>query len=191
MPSAVCALSCCAPSRPPRDPVHPLTPSLLATPPSPSSACSLQLPCVLLLLLRLSALLHVAACFCAELLRRPLSRPQSRRARSPLPMQAPCRTRDVALLCFWCCRATRSRVRLTLLLPCCCALVALSVLSENFRCALTPTRPRALPAQTVFCTLALALASFARPWLARSLAASPPTAASAWMAPPNAPGTLG
>jgi hypothetical protein len=118
LPSAVCALSCCAPSRPPRGPVHPLTPlsrPSLATP--PSSACSLQLPCVLLLLPRISALSRVAACFCVVLCAA-ISHAPNLAARAP--RAAPCRT----------CVTSRSfasgfaAARLRASLRCCCRAVA-------------------------------------------------------------------
>ena len=51
-----------------------------------------QLPCVLLLLLRLSAPSRVAACFCVVLLRRVSHAPNSPRA-PPAPRAGPCRTR--------------------------------------------------------------------------------------------------
>ena len=103
-------------------------------------------------------------CFCAASLT-----PQSRRARSPC--RSPCRPRAqraglarrraaLPLVLPRCCLLV---CVFALLLPCCCALVALYWPTHLLPRALTPTRPRALPAQTDFGPLALALASFARP----------------------------
>ena len=81
----------------PRAPSHASLTPLLATPPSPSSACSRSsraCSCCYRVFLRscLSPRAFALCCYSASLT------PQSRRARSPLPVQAPCRTRDVAPL---------------------------------------------------------------------------------------------
>ena len=146
LPSAVCALSCCAPSRPPRGPVHPLTPSLAPLSRRPLPARAPAAP------VRAPA---ATASFCAlacrhVILRRavaqPLSRPQSRRARSPCrsptgPVQD---SRDVVPLCRWSCRAS------SCVFACCCRAVAAVPPADPLTFARAhPDGPRALPAQTV------------------------------------------
>ena len=150
-----CARSaCCAPSCPPHfRPCAgpPLTPLSRDAPLPTAPAAPVRTPAA-------------SASFCALAFRRvllrrafalPLSRPQSRRARSPcLPVQAPCRTRDVAPLA--------SGVAAVHVRFCATAAVLLRLRSPHLR-ALTPSRPHALLAQAVFGPLALALATFARP----------------------------
>ena len=119
VPSAVCALSCCAPSRPLRGPVHPLTPSLAPLSRRPLPARARAAP------VRAPA---ATASFCAlacrhVILRRavaqPLSRSQSRRAHSPRSPTGPVQdSRDVVPLCRWSCRAS------SCVFACCCRAVA-------------------------------------------------------------------
>ena len=73
-----------------------------------------------------------------------------------------CRTRYVAPLASSVALLLAHACVFVLLLPCCCALVALSVLTDIFAARSPRRAPAHSPAQTVFGSLALAFASFAR-----------------------------
>ena len=119
-----------------------------------------QLPCVLPLLPRLSALSRVAACLRRAVAPPSLTPPISPRALPvPLPVQAPCRTRKTSRsFASGVTALLLARVRLALL----CVALADSLLAHSPARAHPDASPRT-PRTDRPLTLALALASFARP----------------------------
>ena len=164
----ICARSaCCAPSCPPHFrracPPHfrpcaaPLSRPSLATPPSPSSACSRSSRAYsrsfrVFLRSRVPPRAF-APCCCAASLTPPIS---PRALPVPLPVQAPCRTRDVAPLA--------SGVAAVHVRFCTTAAVLLRLRSPHLR-ALTPSRPHALLVQAVFGPLEPRSLHLRVPWL--------------------------